>query len=151
MLIITPESHLDHGLTPAHVAWLLERFKERNEFFIETLTMPADLPALDCALYGPTMGDEPIAEDRVHYVVRPGRKVATRALFAPLRKTHEISIIAGPDGPDACVLYTSYGGPVAPREPGDQSIALEPSKLPASLIEVHLFWSTHALTLAGAT
>lgn len=40
----------------------------------------------------------------------------------------------------ACVLYTAYGGPQAPREPGDPSI-----KSWEELVASREFWSQHAL------
>lgn len=46
-MIVLPVSHLDHDLTPAHVAWLTSHFADRTGFFLETVELPAELPPLD--------------------------------------------------------------------------------------------------------
>jgi hypothetical protein len=147
---ITSDSHLDHGLTLAHVEWLKSYFAERSAFFIETVEIPDDLPPVPCALFGPEMGDERIFEADVTYVVRGGRRCCSRVLkffvrtelFGSLpRTTRKLTIVAGPHGDEPCVLYTSYGGPQAPREPGDPTIGsweeIEKSRA---------FWQAHALS-----
>jgi hypothetical protein len=152
---ITAESHLDHGLNQEHVAWLIERFADKSRFFLETITLPDFLPEVECALYGPICGDEPVAEATVTYKIRGSRKYASRVLadgsFLPstasasgTRKTRTLTVIAGPSGVDPCVLYTSYGGPVAPREPGDPGIGTW-----ESVLESRAFWATHALVSIG--
>lgn len=142
MLNITSESHLDHNLSDAHVAWLLERFKDRAGFFIETVTLPDDLGEVDCGLYGPIMGDTFVPEEEVTYAVRGNRKCASRMVNRPVRKTRVLTVIAGPSNGFECVLYTSYGGPSAPREPGDSGIdswnGIEASRE---------FWDEHALSV----
>jgi hypothetical protein len=148
-MIITSESHLDHGLTPSHVEWLKSRFADRRAFFIETVEIPEDLPPVRCGLFGPEMGDERIFEADVRYVVRGERRCCSRILksfirtelFGSLpRTTRKLTIVAGPHGNEPCVLYTSYGGPQAPREPGDPTIEsweeIEKSRA---------FWQAHAL------
>lgn len=140
-------SHLDHGLTPAHVAWLQEKFAGRDAFFIETVTIPEELDPVVCALYGPVMGDEPVGEGEVRYVVREGRNCATRVLrwesITPSRRTRLLTVVAGPAGGAPCTLYTAYGGPAAPREPGDLSL---PSW--AEIEKSRAFWADHALSLS---
>lgn len=141
MLQILPQSHLDHGLKQEHIDWLLERFKDREAFFIETVELPTELPPLMCALYGPTMGDPPVVESPdVRYIVRRPRKWTSRVVDRPDRPTRLVTIIAGPSEGHACVLYTSYGGPAAPREPGDQAIDTGENWL-----EARDFWAEHAL------
>lgn len=150
---ITSESHLDHGLSHEHVMWLIEHFADRSAFFLETITLPIFLPEVECGLYGPICGDEPVPENTVMYKIRGERKYASRVLalgsFLPseasasgLRKTRTLTVIAGPSGDEPCVLYTSYGGPAAPREPGDPSIGAW-----ESVLESRAFWATHALSL----
>lgn len=140
MLKICSVSHLDHGLTPEHVTWLLERFKDRSGFFIQTVELPAELGDLDCALYGPAVDDEPIAESDVRYVVRGKRPCASRIVNRPTRKTRKVTVIAGPSDEGECTLYTAYGGPMAPREPGDPTIPdFEAIKFSRD------FWAAHAL------
>jgi hypothetical protein len=140
MMKITPESHLDHNLSPAHVAWLTEQFADREAFFVATVTLPDHLREVECGLYGPACGDEPVAEADVTYGIRGTRKCATRFIARPVRMTRTLTVIAGPHGEEKCVLYTSYGGPSAPREPGDTSIADW-----KGVEEARAFWAQHAL------
>ncbi len=58
----------------------------------------------------------------------------------PNRPTRTLTVIAGPSDGKACVLYTSYGGPCAPREPGDPGI---PNW--EGVQEARAFWAEHAL------
>lgn len=137
---ITDESHLDHGLTEGHIDFLMGRFGDRKEFFIETVEVPTDLPSLTCGLHGPIMGDEPLGEDEVFYTVRPPREYPSRMTERAPRDTRLLTVIAGPDGDEPCVLYTAFGGPLAPREPGD------PTLPPGDRAESEAFWSKHALS-----
>jgi len=155
-------SHVDHDLTEDQLRYLLDRFADRESFFIETLTLPRELGTVPCGLYGPTMGDPPIGEDEVEYAPRGDRAWSSRLMRElPPRPQHEVTVIAGPHEEDcaargplgpctrgqiehlgmhpsygthlepcgacggtgkishACVLYTAFGGPAAPQEPGD--------------------------------
>lgn len=94
-----------------------------------------------CGLYGPAMGDEAVSENRVQYQIRNGRRCASRVLIEGVaRPTRTLTVIAGPAGDDSCVLYTAYGGPSAPREPGDTTI---PNG--AEWEQSRDFWREHAL------
>lgn len=145
MLEVIADSHVDH-ITPAHVEWLLEVFKDKDEFFIEQVTIPDALPEVDCGLYGPVMGDMPVPEDEVHYAVRGGRRCASRLVKRPMRKTRSLTVIGGPDEKSGkrCVLYTAYGGPQAPREPGDPTLGSW-----GLIVTCRQFWSEHALAVEG--
>ena len=136
MLIITSASHLDHGITAHVLDYVLKRFAHKNEFFIESFDVGVDLA---CGLYGPAMGDSPITEEEVHYAPRNGREWMSRLVNKPVRTSQTVTIVAGPHGDNACVLYTAFGGPRAPKEPGD------PSHTPDSLKESEAFWAQHAL------
>ena len=140
MLTINALSHLDHGLTTAHLRFLLERYRDRDAFFIETLELPPALAALECGLYGPIMGDAPIAEADVVWRPRADRPYASRLVRRPPRPTRLLTIIAGPHEAFACMLYTSFGGPAAPRELGDPALA------GAELEAARAFWAEHALS-----
>lgn len=137
---ITNESHLDHGLTEAHIAWLLKLFSGRDAFFIETINVPLDLPSLPCALHGPTLGDMPIPDSECSYAVRGDRPGKSRMCARVMRQTRKLTVIAGPHGDDPCILYTAFGGPSTPREPFD------PSLDDAGRSESEGFWSEHALS-----
>lgn len=141
-MIITSESHLDHGLTPAQVEYIKRLFRDRKEFFKETITLPASLGTVETALVGPASGADAVDESDVRYVTRAGRKCASRVLTVPQPRprVRTVTAIAGPDGGEPCVLYTAYGGPLAPREPGDPDIATQ-----NELAESRAFWSEHAL------
>jgi hypothetical protein len=137
---ITGESHLDHSLCTSHLAWLLARYGDRTEFFIETVELPDELPDLICELHGPLMGDDPVAEFVVHYARRGGRPGRSRLVFRDARLTRLITVIGGPSGDEPCVLYTAFGGPAAPREPFDPAIEDEDFRVSMA------FWRDHALS-----
>ena len=139
MLTLSPASHLDHGLSPAHVKFLLERYADKDAFFLETLELPAELASLTCGLYGPLMGDAPVPEERVVYARRGIRAYNSRVTTGVMRGTRLVTVIAGPHEGKPCVLYTAYGGPLAPREPTDPELPV------AQLPEAKAFWAEHAL------
>lgn len=159
-------SHVDHGLSDAQLRYLLDRFAARDSFFIETITLPRELGTVPCGLYGPVMGDPAIGEAEVTYAPRGSRAWKSRLIDLPARPQHEVTVIAGPheepcwhcDGSGgigsskaripcgtctggkvkhACILYTAFGGPVAPQEPGDPGCK-DPEASTA-------FWQQHAL------
>jgi hypothetical protein len=138
---ISAVSHLDHGLTDAHVAWIATIFADRSSFFIETIELPDDLSPLRCALHGPLVGESPIQESEVRYVRRGDRAGESRVCDRPFLETRLVSVIAGPHGDDPCVLFTAFGGPAAPREPWDPS--LDASERERS----EKFWARHALSV----
>ena len=138
-MIITSVSHLDHNLTVAHVKYILELFKDKNEFFMVTLELPSHLTSLVSNLVGPAAGDAEVTENEVFYMTRGGRPGKSRMINRPGRATRHISVIAGPHNGNACVLYTAFGGPIAPREPWDSSMNEEEVKNSRD------FWSRHAL------
>lgn len=139
--IVQGVSHLDHGLTKAHVSWIKHTFREQTEFFLTTLELPEHLPDLKCGLRGPIVGDDPIPEEEVTYKKRGERAWASRMVKREALSTRKITIIAGPHETEndsfACVLYTAFGGPASPQEPGDPGCKdVEASKK---------FWAKHAL------
>lgn len=160
------DSHFDHALTEAQVDHVMKRFADRDGFFIETFTLPPELSTAPCGLYGPVMGDPPIGEDEVSYGRRGERSWDSRLVELPPRQQHAVTVIAGPhedkctrcEGTGhigswkaaipcscdhgtikhACVLYTAFGGPIAPQEPDDPGC-----KDPAASTA---FWREHALS-----
>jgi len=130
------ESHVDHSLTEEQLAWVLGRWAPDGKVSVQTFTLPDELGTVPCGLYGPVMGDEPVPESDVHYAVRGGRAGESRLTRWGLRQTRRITVVSGPNGDDSCVLYTSYGGPAAPREPFEDTSD-----------ESRDFWAQHALVL----
>jgi hypothetical protein len=159
------DSHVDHGLTEAQLNYLLDRFVDRSAFFLETVELPEDLGTVPCGLWGPIMGDPPISEDDVRHAARGPRAWTSRLIERPARPTRLVTVIAGPhaepcpqcttsawnilhraDCPTCggtgelkhtCILYTAFGGPASPQEPGDPGC----KDVDASAA----FWRDHAL------
>lgn len=156
MKIIEGVSHLDHHLTQAQREHIATVFADRHEFFLETIELPPELGTVPCSLRGPAVEGAPVPEGAVRYMVRGPRKYASRVIdLAPApyldlslpSQVRTVTVIAGPAGPEdglpfaaACVLYTAYGGPGAPREPGDPAISSW-----EELVASRAFWSEHAL------
>lgn len=152
-MIITRDSHLDHGLTEEHKAYVLHRFGKRDAFFIETVELPDYLPALMSALYGPLAGDDAVPEEVVDtatqglydnpdiaFIRRGVRTHRSRILVdAKSRPTRLLTVIGGPHGTEPCILYTAFGGSATPKEPSDPT--LKPDEHARSIA----FWKEHAL------
>ena len=144
MLVIHPESHVDH--VPASVieavklAWA-DVANPDQRVIIETFELPQEAGTVDCSLYGPVMGDPPISEAEVQYRVRPGRSWPSRMVARPARQARTLTLVAGPhDGHDP-VLYTCYGGPPTPQEVHDPNLKEEDRRASVD------FWRDHALAL----
>jgi hypothetical protein len=187
------DSHLDHALTEAQVNYILEKFADRDSFYIETFELPESLGTAPCGLYGPVMGDAPVIDRDVDdgtgdafYRPRGDRGYESRLVDRDPRPTRTVTVIAGrhdehvPEGtPGAvlkyladatriyviehpCILYTAFGGPLAPKEVGDLKAQIEKvrrddslddvlkahqlARLEVSLIESMTFWREHALS-----
>ncbi len=139
-MYLSQDSHTDHVKSET-LLYVLDRFREKDEFFIETFELPDHLPTLDCGLYGPAMGDGYIPEEDVVYTPRGDRGYASRIIDKPTRPTRTCTVIGGPYKGEKCVLYTVYGGPKAPLEPGNF-----PENFPDDQRqEALLFWARHAL------
>jgi len=136
-MIKHPDSHVDHDLTEAQLRYLVDHFADRDGFFVETITLPQDLGTVPCGLYGPSAGDPVIHEESVTYARRGDRTWESRLVALPARQQREVTVVAGPHDGHACVLYTAFGGPAAPQEPGDPGC----KDLGASTA----FWREHAL------
>jgi hypothetical protein len=159
-------SHFDHGLTEAQVDHIMQRFADREAFFIATIELPEALGTVSCGLHGPLVGDAPIAEADVTYAKRGTRAWNSRLVDRAAKPTRTVTVIAGPHKEPCpqcttsawnilhraacptcggvgelqyvCIVYTAFGGPLAPQEPGDPGCKdVEASKQ---------FWSEHALT-----
>ena len=128
------ESHLDHNLSEAQLAFVLSQTPTGEGVQILTVDMPAELGTLECAIYGPSMGDKPVAESDVTYAVRGDRKGESRLVDLPARQSSKVTIVTGPHDGHDWVLFTSYGGPAAPREVFEDDSP-----------DTVKFWSEHAL------
>jgi hypothetical protein len=142
MLVIHPESHVDH--VPASLIEAMKRAfadvaNPEKQILIETIELPEAAGTAACALYGPAMGDPPVPEAEVQYRVRPGRSWPSRMVARPLRQTRTLTIVAGPHDGHDLVLYTCHGGPAAPREVHD------PDLDSADRVRSVAFWKDHAL------
>lgn len=132
------ESHFDHGLNEAQVAFVMERFADRNAFFIETVELPEALGTVPCGLHGPLVGDAPVEESEVTYAKRGTRAWLSRLVDRPMQQVRTVTVIAGPHGDEPCIVYTMYGGPLAPQEPDDPGCK--------DVVASRQFWTTHALS-----
>lgn len=140
-------SHVDHGLTVEQLEWLLDvallsgayadGYLEHPHVVALTYELPEALGTVPCGLHGPAVGDAPVPESEVTYAARGERAYESRLCARPVRQVRQVSLITGPAGDEPLVLYTAFGGPVAPREMAD------PSRSEA-------FWRQHALSEASA-
>lgn len=133
------DSHLDHGLSEPVIEYLLTTFADRSAFFTATIELPPELGTVPCGLFGPLMGDPPVTD--AFYGRRNGRPYDSRLVRRPKRDVRTVTVIAGPHDGLPCVLFTAFGGPMAPREPGDPALA--PEQIPVS----KAFWDDHALAV----
>ena len=135
-----PILHADHNLTAAHKNLVQHELTGWDgSFTIRVIDLPASLPSLPSALYGPVAGDAPIKEAEVVYTVRGDRAGPSRLVDGPLRPSRNMVIIAGP-GDAGPAVYTAFGGQLAPREPWDPSLSAQEKA------ESEAFWAKHALS-----
>jgi hypothetical protein len=139
-MILHKESHTDH-ISPEVLEWVLQKFQDRDTFFIETVELPEELPQLECGLYGPIMGDAPVTEEEVTYKARVGRDWVSRLVDQPTRSTRNLTVIGGPYEGYPCVLFTAFGGPPSPKELNDPTLEYENQG------KSQRFWSEHALSM----
>lgn len=139
-MILLKDSHTDH-VSKEIVDYVLGLFKAKQSFFIETIELPDGLGLVECGLYGPAAGDLAVWEMHVWHAKRPGRSWMSRLINKPPRQTKVLTVVAGPYGGHPCVLYTVYGGPVAPRELDDPSLTNI-----AEYEAAKAFWAEHALS-----
>lgn len=134
---ITADSHLDHSLTQSQIDYIAAKFADKTEFHIATFELPEELGQVPSALYGPLCGDPPVSDDVTIGVKRGAREYASRCVERHARLTRTVTVIMGPHKDDACILYTAFGGPLAPQEPDDPTCKDRDAS--------RKFWSEHAL------
>jgi hypothetical protein len=81
-----------------------------------------------------------VGENEASYEKREGRDYVSRFCQRATIQTRRVTVIAGPHDGETCILYTAFGGPLAPKEPGDSSLKDEERE------ESLRFWKTHALS-----
>lgn len=95
-MIIHPESHTDHAITPEQWQHIMLQFRDRSAFFIETIELPEELGHVMNGLYGPSCGDAPVPETEAYYARRGDRAWNSRMTRMPARPTRFVRVIAGP-------------------------------------------------------
>ena len=116
--------HDDHGLDQPHLEFIDSVFEGKKGFFIDVFTMPEKCTDLLCALYGPSVGDEPITEDEINYKVRNGRAGTSRLVSRAHRPARNM-VVCGIAGGQSPVIYTAYGtraNTPSPREWWDKGM-----------------------------
>lgn len=160
---IHKDSHVDHGIPRGVVYKVLAAFSDRTEFFIETVALPETIEILHSLDYWQNPGGvsheekvKPVPcglhldvpESEVYYAERGDRKYTSRLCRRPPGMVREVTVVAGPHPEDpsaGMILFTMYGGPQAPREPG--SFTLEGEVLEGeALEESKAFWKSAALS-----
>ena len=153
-------AHDDHDLQPEHLRFLDEALSDWDgSFMIRVLTLPPSYQSIPSALYGPSVGDQPIDEDQVTYEKRNTRRGPSRLIKAPTRLARNVAVIGMRIESGALMLFTAYGtqsDKASPREwwdlPPVDLTALPPTEAKAMLAQWFdgasagcTFWSQHAL------
>lgn len=129
--------HKDHALTPKHEAAAEAALREGGPGF-RIVQVPVEDP-LPSALYGPAAGDQPVTDAFAKMQTRGDRPQPSRMVQRPSRPSNTMTVIGKVNEDGTVEVYTAYGGPLAPREPGDPSLS------PEEKAESEKFWAEHAL------
>ncbi len=132
--------HADHGLVSEHFTAIEKAVEGIQGFFIKVISLDG-LPPLESALYGPSVGDDPVSDAIL--VVRNNRPGPSRMVRRPMKLATGLVAI-GMVNEEGILLFTAYGnthGIVAPREPWDKGLSEEEKK------QAEEFWAVHALAL----
>lgn len=147
-MAVTFESHVDHGMDGKLLNFILKKYKDKKDFFIEVMPHPEGFAPLESGLHGPDCGDSEVPESEVTYSKRGDRSWVSRMVDRPKRKAKFIKVIGGRDSVGQMVLYTVYGmmsdKENTPREPGD-SFFNNPGTEAEKEKSVQ-YWSKHALS-----
>jgi hypothetical protein len=135
--------HVDPNVINYLVGHFADAVNPQGEKRVVTLTAPHEL-TVPCGLYGPAVGDPPIPESDVVYGPRENRLWASRLVRRPFRATSMLTVVMGPWRGRELVLFSCYGGPAAPREPAEMTLAGD-----AVTEESERFWAEHALAVPG--
>jgi hypothetical protein len=153
MRVLDGVTHLDHGLQPALVEFVLAALADKTArtkvgelgggFCIAEVDLPEELGTVPCALHGPITGSAPVLEAECFRAKRGDRPNESRMVRRPPTSSAVVTVIMGVsrEHPHAgTVIFTVYGGPLAPQEPGDPFLDAEDR--PAA----EAFWADHALS-----
>ncbi len=140
--------HTDHGITEKQMEFIKNQIPDMKASTLSngalnwSITIPKMFGSVPCGLHGPAMGDSPVAESEVERLARGDRAWTDRLVDRPYREVDFIQAIGIYDSDeDVYVLFTVYGGPLAPQNPDDPS-NVEKEKATE-------FWNQHALSSAG--
>jgi len=131
--------HKDHGINDDqldHIRSEIER-ETSDGFFILQVEIPATLGTVPCGLHGPAMEDNPIDDSEVTLEARGDREWTDRLCDRPFRRVSYVQVIGSRHG-EGIVLYTCYGGPLAPQNPEDPTNE--------DVEGARAFWAVHALS-----
>lgn len=132
--------HADHALDVDHLHIVETVVRKAEGFFIEVIELPESCASLQCALYGPSVGDEPVAEVDVEYVHRAERVGPSRLVNRPTRPCRRMVVIGvGGEHPSVYTAYGTQADSASPREWWD------PTMTPAEAIVAAKYWNEHAL------
>jgi len=144
-------AHDDHGLTPAHVELLQNDPKiaalDDGAFVLIVLPLPDGVASLPCALYGPSVGDDPVRDSEVIFETRGDRAGPSRLIEKPHRPARNM-VVCGMKG-GAC--FTAYGTGAtepSPMEVWDVERKYDKKLFGVSKEDVQRsrdFWAVHAL------
>lgn len=139
-IAIVKDSHCDHNFDLLQIEYVLGQLSgaPTDKVTVRQVQLPAGLGRVPCALHGPIMGQPPVPDSEVGLTHRGQRTWPSRLVDRPVQMVPDVTVIVGPHE-GQLVLYTMYGGPQAPREPGDPMIP------DAELAEARKFWAEHAL------
>tara|TARA_Y100001963_G_scaffold121433_1_gene170014 strand:- start:7698 stop:8204 length:507 start_codon:yes stop_codon:yes gene_type:complete len=153
-------AHDDHGLNADHLSFIDTALADWDgSFLIQVLSLPDTCESLPSALYGPSVGDEPIDDDQVTYIKRAKRRGPSRLIDAPMRPARNMVVIGMRVEDGSLMLFTAYGtqsDTPSPREwwdlPPINLTAVPPAEASAIIDQwssdaraASNFWSQHAL------
>ena len=141
--------HKDHGINDDQWAFVRLEIMSRlykgfigmnSETFKLSLEIPNYLGTVPCGLHGPAMMDDPVLDSEVTMKARGDREWKDRLIDRPTREVKYVQVIGTRDPEsDEVLIFTCYGGPLAPQNPDDPH-NVDPDAARA-------FWSEHALSM----
>jgi len=136
--------HTDHGISDDQWGFIRGYLEEMDPdaLFVQQVTIPPNLGTVECGLHGPAMGDVAVSRDEITMLKRGDADDQFRwpdpIVERPTRSVDYVQIIGIRAEEDLILVFTVYGGPLAPQNP------LDPNNpdVPGS----EKFWGEHALS-----